>query len=591
MHWNVWLFFWVVPILGSRGLIDRPFSREMTSLKSKEVVQLIWGYDREMQEIVIEIQVPEATWTVLALSPDGNLNTTDFAVGGWDKSNQQFFYDAHMEDDWPPVTDKIQDYELLELSRNKTHTVMRVWRKWFTCDSQDLEIENDTIKVMVVHGKDHEFKFLEENTFRKSIFFLEIDLEIIYPEIMIPYDFKITDFLIPDHDTTYACTFIPMPNVTTKHHIIKYTTIVDPDSIGIVHHILIYGCGNDIDFSSDIGDCYGNDPRYARCMNSLFGWAVGGEDVDMPQNMGVPIGTDEDPKYIRLEIHYSNFDLKKGILDSSGIRIYYTPQLREHDAGILMTGIFTFPAQFIPPGSQMFRNYGLCNTHMFPAAVGHPVEDLTVETFLLHGHLTVHGMRVMHYRNGTLIGSLGEDKRYDFSFQQVRHLPKPVTVKVGDQIVLECAHKSLDREIVTFGGPSTINEMCVVFLFYYPVIPIAACWSLQDVQYIASNVQEEESENIMDAIMNLNGVDWDDETRALAQAAIYKANHTAIITHRWSATSLNSSQSANPPTCSQYVTLLNYSQPAAPLTCSQSVTLSQASDYYYGFMGGISWLA
>lgn len=28
--------------------------------------------------------------------------------------------------------------------------------------------------------------------------------------------------------------------------------------------------------------------------------------------MGVPIGTEEDPKYIRMEIHYSNFQNKEG---------------------------------------------------------------------------------------------------------------------------------------------------------------------------------------------------------------------------------------------------------------------------------------
>ncbi|XP_040217656.1 putative DBH-like monooxygenase protein 2 [Rana temporaria] len=533
MPWNVWILFsWVVPILGSRGPISMPFSREMTSSENENVVLLKWGYDRELQEISIEIQTPLATWVVLGLSPEGKLNASDFAVGGWDKENKQVFYDAHFKDEWPPVMDKSQDYELLELSRNETHVVLRVWRQWFTCDSHDLEIENDTIRVIVVFGEDHEFTLLEKNTYIKSFFFLEILKELTDTENLIPYEFRVNDFLIPADDTTYACTFIPMPNVSTKHHIVRYELIVDPDSVGIVHHILIYGCGNNLEFSSEIGACYGSDTRYSKCMNSLFGWAVGGEVFDFSPDMGVPIGTEEDPKYIRLEIHYSNFHNKEGLLDSSGIRIYYTPQLREHDGGILMTGIFTFPIHFIPPGADHFRNYGLCNTELIPQMLGHPVEDFHVNTFLLHGHLTVQSIRIMHYRNGTLIGSLGEDKRYDFNFQQVRDLPGVITVQMGDQIVVECSSSTPDREGVTFGGPSTTNEMCVVFLFYYPVVPIAACWSLLDIQHVVEVLELDESETIMDAIININGVDWDEETIVKAQNAILEADHTAIITHR-----------------------------------------------------------
>ncbi|KAM5132146.1 putative DBH-like monooxygenase protein 2 [Mantella aurantiaca] len=546
MPWNVWILFcWVVPILGSWGPIDMPFSREMTSAEGENVVQLKWGYDRDMQEISIEIQTPLASWVALGLSPDGKLNASDFAVTGWNKEDQQFFYDAHVEGEWPPVMDKSQDYELLKLDRNETHTVLRVWRKWFTCDSHDLEIENDTIRVIVMHGEDRDFTPSEENTYRKSFFFLEIFKGIIDAEILLLYEFRLKDFPIPDQDTTYACTFIPMPNVTTKHHIVRYEQIIDPDSVGIVHHILIYFCGNNLNFSSEVGDCYGNDPRYAKCMNAVLGWAVGGENFDFPADVGISIGTEEDPKYIRIEIHYSNFEKKQGILDSSGVRIYYTPELRKHDGGVMMTGIFTFPVHFIPPGAELFRNYGLCNTNLIPQMLNKPVEDFHVYGYLLHGHLTVRSIRTMHYRNGTLIGSLGEDKKYDFNFQQLRDLPGFITVQMGDQIMVECSSSTPDREGVTFGGPSTLNEMCVVFLFYYPVVPVAACLSILDIQHVNDALELDEADNLMDAVVNISGADWDEETTAKAQNAIMEANHTAMLMHRTGAV-INETSSAIP---------------------------------------------
>ncbi|XP_068114999.1 putative DBH-like monooxygenase protein 2 [Hyperolius riggenbachi] len=533
MSWNVWLLLtWVVSTLGYRGAIDMPLSRELKSRDKKEIVLIKWGYDREMQEISIEIQTPVAPWVALGLSPDGNMSTTDFVVGGWNKSNQPFFHDAHIEGEWPPVKDKTQDYELLELSHNASHVVMRVWRKWFTCDSNDAEIENDTVRVIIVLGENHDFTFSEDRAYRRPMFLLEPIIEMVFPDDVRTYDFKLNDFLIPDHDTTYACAFIPMPNVSTKHHIIRYEPINDPDSDEIVHHILIYGCGNSIDFSPEVGDCYGSDPRYAKCMNSMFGWAIGGEPIDYPRQMGIPIGVEDAPQFVRIEIHYSNFENKPGILDSSGIRVYYTAQLREHDGGVLMTGIFTFPAQFIPPASKLFRNYGLCNTGLIPEMLGHPTPDFTIYSYLLHGHLTVRGMRVLQYRNGTYIGTLVEDKKYDFRFQQARHLPGTMQVKIGDQLVVECVASTLDRETVTYGGPSTLNEMCVTFLFYHPVVPIAACWSLADIEHVSAAMELDETENIMDAIVNINGVEWDDEQRAIAQRAIFEANHTAILTHR-----------------------------------------------------------
>ncbi|XP_056385762.1 DBH-like monooxygenase protein 2 isoform X2 [Hyla sarda] len=440
--------------------------------------------------------------------------------------------DAHTEGEWPPVKDKSQDYVLLDLSRNDTHSIMRVWRKWFTCDRRDQEIENDTIRVMVVIGDTEELELSDDHTFRKSIFFLEVLEHIMYPDNVLIHEFKLTDHIVADQDTSYACTFLPMPRVSKKHHIIKYEPVEDPDTIGIVHHILIYVCGNNTILMSDVGDCYGSDSRYAQCMSATFGWAVGGESFDYPSNCGVSVGTPDDPLYVRIEIHYSNFENKEGLKDSSGMRIYYTPDLRPHDCSTLMTGIFTFPIEFIPPGSTAFRNYGLCNTNLLETMLGRPIPDLTVTTFLLHGHLTARGLRIMHYRNGTLIGSLGEDKKYDFSFQQVRNLPREVTVKMGDQIVVECTSSTMDREGNTYGGPSTLNEMCIGFVFYYPAIPVASCWSLMDIHYVTNALGLDKADSIMDAILNIDAVEWDDEKKKIAQKAVMEAPHLAVVENR-----------------------------------------------------------
>lgn len=44
----------------------------------------------------------------------------------------------------------------------------------------------------------------------------------------------------------------------------------------IVHHILVYACGNASALPKGISDCYGADPAFSLCSQVIVGWAVGG---------------------------------------------------------------------------------------------------------------------------------------------------------------------------------------------------------------------------------------------------------------------------------------------------------------------------
>lgn len=44
----------------------------------------------------------------------------------------------------------------------------------------------------------------------------------------------------------------------------------------IVHHILVYACGNASVLPKGISDCYGADPAFSLCSQVIVGWAVGG---------------------------------------------------------------------------------------------------------------------------------------------------------------------------------------------------------------------------------------------------------------------------------------------------------------------------
>ena len=50
-----------------------------------------------------------------------------------------------------------------------------------------------------------------------------------------------------------------------------------------------------------------------------------------------------------------------GMIDSSGLRFYYTKQLRKYDAGVLQVGAFVDDTLMIPPKETNWEINGFCN--------------------------------------------------------------------------------------------------------------------------------------------------------------------------------------------------------------------------------------
>ncbi|XP_029437160.1 putative DBH-like monooxygenase protein 2 [Rhinatrema bivittatum] len=506
------------------------FSRVLDPPKGS--VELRWGVDHDKEVILFELQVKTIGWIGFGLSPSGELEGSDMVIGGVHSDKSIYFSDRHMKEEWPPEVDEKQNYELLSLTQNETTTTMVFRRALRTCDPDDQDITNDTMRVISLYGLDDSLQYEEEHKYVKSIYLMVKSPVTDTPSTYFTYDIKLNNFPIPVTDTTYACTFIPMPTVNEKHHIFLYDPRIDPNSAGLVHHILVYACANNTNVTSEVGDCYGSDPTFSQCSQVIFGWAVGGSAFHLPKDVGIPLGTSLDPLYIRLEIHFSNFDAKEGIFDNSGITIFYTPELRKHDAGILQVGVFTFPMHFIPPGAENYKSYGLCKTEKFHEVNGWPVENMKVLAYLLHSHLTARGIKVIHYRNGTQIGVLGQDDKYDFRLQESRHHRYTIDFNVGDEVLVECTANTMDRDDVTYGGPSTLNEMCLAFLFFYPRNNISTCWSYTDLPYVTDILGQEHTTDIMEAVMNLNYVEWDNETIRLAEKASKEAVQTVIVQNR-----------------------------------------------------------
>ncbi|XP_066270732.1 dopamine beta-hydroxylase-like [Branchiostoma lanceolatum] len=113
------------------------------------------------------------------------------------------------------------------------------------------------------------------------------------------------------------------------------------------------------------------------------------------------------------------------IHDSSGLRLTYTPELRDHDMGALEVGVVVTKYHVIPREG--------------------------VET------------------------DIARDDNYDFNLQFTRMLKVEITVYPGDSLITECTYSSMHRDQVTYGGLGTPDEMCQAYFQYYPKFNLAKC--------------------------------------------------------------------------------------------------------------------
>jgi len=86
-------------------------------------------------------------------------------------------------------------------------------------------------------------------------------------------------------------------------------------------------------------------------------------------------------------------------------------------------------------------------------------------------------MKTRHFRNGVELKPLAEDPHFDFNFQQIRALPKEIAVHPGDSFEVDCIYDSSKLTGPTIGGLSTHDEMCLSFIYYYPVMKLSSCIS------------------------------------------------------------------------------------------------------------------
>ncbi|CAF4054075.1 unnamed protein product [Rotaria sordida] len=196
-------------------------------------------------------------------------------------------------------------------------------------------------------------------------------------------------------------------------------------------------------------------------------WAIGGDVIEeLPEEGGYPVGSDFDIKYYLLEMHYNNPRLISGRRDSSGVRFYVSPTLRQYDLGYLTFGTTANAlAIAIPPNTAHFNVDSYCPAQ---ATKNFPKDGITVTTAYAHAHNQGRSIWTKLIRNGTAIQYLFNTESFDFNYQFEHKLPKRIQLYPGDEFATRCVYSTENKSVITLGGEPSTSEMCTQIFMYYP---------------------------------------------------------------------------------------------------------------------------
>ncbi|KAM9397619.1 LOW QUALITY PROTEIN: DBH-like monooxygenase protein 2 homolog [Salvelinus alpinus] len=424
-------------------------------------VNLKWGFSDVQNTITFQLTVKTTGWVGFGLSPNGGAGA-DIVIGGVGRDSNYFKLfksDYHATGNGFPLVDEKQSYTLLSLIEADGQTTMTFWRSIQSCDQEDFHITDSPVKLIYAYGKTDDIEYHSRTRGTKEVNLLKF-MPRSSPRNTNYLDFVMDHFIVPAEHTYYNCKVMKMPKLNGKHHVYRVEPVIK--NLDLVHHMLLYSC-----------------PLSA---------------FELPENAGIPIGGHDYDEFYRLEIHYNNLPSSlsppAGRRDSSGMRLYYTDQLRQHDVGIR------------------------CSI-------------MPLISIMLHTHLAGRKVRVGLFRNGTQIDFLAVDENYNFEMQGFVNLATIKTIKPGDEIVLECTYNTATREGITQLGLAT-TEMCLAFIIYYPAISVDHCWSQPNMHAYTAMMGKTDYQGIVEMLKTKA---WDQASTAVHEATMKKVPQIGLISN------------------------------------------------------------
>ena len=156
-----------------------------------------------------------------------------------------------------------------------------------------------------------------------------------------------------------------------------------------------------------------------------------------------------------METNYNSFqeDIQfidnKPMVDNSGLKFYYTTNLRKHDAGVLSVGIDPNWRHIIPPGQDRVVSEGQCVEECTQKAF--PSQGINIFGVMMRTHQIGREVKLRHIRGIEELQPIAQDMYTDSNYQEYRQLGNHVKAYPGDRLIAECTYDSSSRRAITLG--------------------------------------------------------------------------------------------------------------------------------------------
>jgi hypothetical protein len=246
--------------------------------------------------------------------------------------------------------------------------------------------------------------------------------------------FSMNKYALPAQQTTYACRGFVFPNSPAQQ---AYHFSPSIDNAGVVHHMILFRT------TSYLGDAAFQCPAMPPGSSPFWAWAVGGDDFVAPSNTGFNAAS-----YFALQVHYTNPNSLSTLVDSSGVKVSFTPTPFPDTSVFLELGVAT--GKISLPPKQTIHLSSTCSAAIVPAGA-----SALIWANGLHAHLRGRKIWIEHLRNGANIGYIGCDLFYDFNKQHFEM--RNATLQRGDQMKIHCQYDTSAETAVVVGGEATTN--------------------------------------------------------------------------------------------------------------------------------------
>ncbi len=255
--------------------------------------------------------------------------------------------------------------------------------------------------------------------------------------------FAMDRYSLPPSLTAYKCRGFQFPN-SPQQHAYSFSPVID--KAAVVHHIILYRT------ATYLGDAVFDCSSMPAGSSPFWAWAVGGGDFVPPSNTAF-----EAAPFFALQIHYNNPALSPTFVDSSGVKISFTPQKPQDKSVFLQVGVATSRIS-LPPRQTTHLSYTCSATSVIP--VGASVE---IWANGLHAHLRGKKIWIEHIRNSARIGFIGCNLFYDFNKQSFEM--RNATIQRGDSIKIHCQYDTTQETSTVVGGEATTNGQRIIFFY------------------------------------------------------------------------------------------------------------------------------